>query len=139
MPNASVAKCSFRFGSDGATGVDPEPAREWDSVLYAKQVVPFVDLTVKGWTWYQGDCTAIPPAALPGFTQTGDATLLSIRFHLNVGEVVRDRRTVVVATARVLDRESQQTAVPLTATLQSLRSFLAGFLWGGGGVLLRAE
>ena len=65
MPNASVAKCSFRFGSDGATGVDPEPAREWDSVLYAKQVVPFVDMTVKGWAWYQGDCTEHPPPARP--------------------------------------------------------------------------
>jgi hypothetical protein len=48
MPNSSVTQCTYRFGSDGATGIDTEPTREWDSVLYAKQVVPFLDMTVKG-------------------------------------------------------------------------------------------
>ena len=27
----------------------------WDGQLFAKQVMPFVDMTVKGWTWYQGE------------------------------------------------------------------------------------
>ena len=25
----------------------------WNGQLFAKQVMPFVDMTVKGWTWYQ--------------------------------------------------------------------------------------
>ena len=27
----------------------------WNGQLFAKQVMPFVDMTVKGWTWYQGE------------------------------------------------------------------------------------
>ena len=27
----------------------------WNGVLFAKQVMPFVDMTVKGFTWYQGE------------------------------------------------------------------------------------
>jgi hypothetical protein len=49
--NESLALCLFRSGSDGATGVTSN--REGEAILYAKQVLPFVDLTVKGWVWYQ--------------------------------------------------------------------------------------
>ena len=27
--NATISKCSYRNGANGASGVDPEPAREW--------------------------------------------------------------------------------------------------------------
>jgi len=55
MTNTSISNCTFRSGSNGATGVETEASREFDAILYAKQVIPFVDMTVKGWTWYQGE------------------------------------------------------------------------------------
>ena len=35
----------------------PRPCvpRRWDSQLYGQQVLPFVDMTLKGWLWYQGE------------------------------------------------------------------------------------
>jgi len=27
----------------------------WNGQLFAKQIMPFVDMTVRGWTWYQGE------------------------------------------------------------------------------------
>jgi hypothetical protein len=32
-----------------------EKRTAWNGQLFAKQVMPFVDMTVKGWTWYQGE------------------------------------------------------------------------------------
>lgn len=32
-----------------------ESKTAWNGQLFAKQVMPFVDMTVKGWTWYQGE------------------------------------------------------------------------------------
>ena len=55
MTNASVLECKWRTGSNGATGIDTPGAESWDAVLYAKQVVPFVDMTVKGFAWYEND------------------------------------------------------------------------------------
>ena len=33
----------------------PEHRDAWNGQLFAKQVMPFVDMTVKGWVWYQGE------------------------------------------------------------------------------------
>ena len=46
MPNASVNVCSDRSGMS---------VPWWDAQLYGTQVLPFVDMTVKGFLWYQGE------------------------------------------------------------------------------------
>jgi hypothetical protein len=38
---------------DSINGTEVKTA--WNGQLFAKQVMPFVDMTVKGWTWYQGE------------------------------------------------------------------------------------
>jgi hypothetical protein len=45
MDNATIGQCANRSGE--ATPV-------WDGQLFAKLVMPFTDMTVKGWAWYQG-------------------------------------------------------------------------------------
>mmetsp|Transcript_21094 Transcript_21094/g.32442 ORF Transcript_21094/g.32442 Transcript_21094/m.32442 type:complete len:669 (-) Transcript_21094:939-2945(-) len=47
MNNATIGKCKQRGSSDGAL--------YWDAQLFSSQVLPFVDMTVKGWVWYQGE------------------------------------------------------------------------------------
>lgn len=44
--NSSLHSCTQRAG---------ENAQYWDAQLFATQVLPFVDFTVKGWLWYQGE------------------------------------------------------------------------------------
>lgn len=44
--STSIGKCSQRSG---------ESTPWWDARLFATQVSPFVDMTVKGWLWYQGE------------------------------------------------------------------------------------
>lgn len=49
---------STRYGDyvpcpDTVNGTEHRDA--WNGQLFAKQVMPFVDMTVKGWTWYQGE------------------------------------------------------------------------------------
>jgi len=46
MDNATINRCSHRSGAD---------VPYWDSVRFAQQVLPFVDMTLKGWIWYQGE------------------------------------------------------------------------------------
>ena len=46
MNNATINKCTNRLS---------ENIKWWDSQLFATQVLPFVDMTVKGWVWYQGE------------------------------------------------------------------------------------
>lgn len=46
MNNATINKCSNRSS---------ENIKWWDAELFATQVIPFVDMTVKGWVWYQGE------------------------------------------------------------------------------------
>ena len=46
MNNATISKCTNRSS---------ENIRWWDGQLFATQVLPFVDMTVKGWVWYQGE------------------------------------------------------------------------------------
>ena len=46
MENSTINRCSARSG---------EKMPYWDSVRFAEQVLPFVDMTVKGWVWYQGE------------------------------------------------------------------------------------
>lgn len=44
--DSSLLACSQRTG---------EASPEWNGRLYGKQTLPFVDMTVKGWAWYQGE------------------------------------------------------------------------------------
>lgn len=46
MDNTTISKCSDRLGED---------IPQWDGVLFGKLVVPFLDMTVKGFVWYQGE------------------------------------------------------------------------------------
>ena len=46
MTNASMSVCSDRLG---------ESAPWWNSQLYGQQTLPFVDMTVAGFVWYQGE------------------------------------------------------------------------------------
>lgn len=46
MDNTTIGKCSQRAG---------ENLPQWDGPLFGKFVMPYVDMTVKGWTWYQGE------------------------------------------------------------------------------------
>eukprot|EP00041_Stephanoeca_diplocostata_P018767 m.396690 g.396690 ORF g.396690 m.396690 type:complete len:756 (+) comp21114_c0_seq4:60-2327(+) len=48
MDNSSIGTCSNRSG-------ETSPLSPWDGQLFAKLVIPFVDMTVKGWVWYQGE------------------------------------------------------------------------------------
>lgn len=32
-----------------------ESSPEWNGQLFGKMTIPFVDMTVKGWVWYQGE------------------------------------------------------------------------------------
>jgi len=44
MDNSTINECTDRLGAD---------ITKWDGVLYAKMVVPFFSMTVKGFLWYQ--------------------------------------------------------------------------------------
>jgi hypothetical protein len=44
--SSSIGQCSQRSG---------QSMPWWDAHLFATQVSPFVDMTVKGWLWYQGE------------------------------------------------------------------------------------
>ena len=44
MDNTTIGTCSNRTGGG-----------DYDGNLFAQQIVPFVDMTVKGWVWYQGE------------------------------------------------------------------------------------
>ena len=46
MNNATINKCTNRSS---------ENIPWWDGELFVQQVLPFVDMTVKGWVWYQGE------------------------------------------------------------------------------------
>ncbi|CAB9525804.1 Sialate O-acetylesterase [Seminavis robusta] len=55
MNNATIEKCQNRSGS-GPQDLRPYKRQLWwDSQLFATQVLPFSDMTVKGWVWYQGE------------------------------------------------------------------------------------
>ena len=45
MDNATIGHCTNRSGEDSPV---------WDGQLFAKLVLPFTDMTIKGWAWYQG-------------------------------------------------------------------------------------
>jgi sialate O-acetylesterase len=44
--NATLHMCTQRVG---------EESPWWDAQLFATQVLPFADMTIKGWIWYQGE------------------------------------------------------------------------------------
>jgi hypothetical protein len=44
LNDTSLLACSDRTGVKNP---------EWNGRLYGKQTLPFVDMTVKGWLWYQ--------------------------------------------------------------------------------------
>ena len=44
--DTTLTACSHRTG---------ENSPEWNGRLYGKQTLPFVDMTIKGWLWYQGE------------------------------------------------------------------------------------
>jgi len=46
MPNASINVCGNRSGA---------ATPWWDAQLFGQQVIPFVDMSVKGFLWYQGE------------------------------------------------------------------------------------
>jgi len=48
--NSSLHMCTQRVGED---------SQYWDAQLFATQVLPFVDMTLKGWLWYQGEANMI--------------------------------------------------------------------------------
>lgn len=48
--NSSLHSCTQRVGED---------SQYWDAQLFATQVLPFIDTTVKGWIWYQGEANMI--------------------------------------------------------------------------------
>ena len=52
MPGYAIDTChDSGFFQAGSTA----PRSVWDGQLWAKMVMPFVDMTVKGWAWYQGE------------------------------------------------------------------------------------
>jgi hypothetical protein len=46
MNNATIGRCANRSSGKELW---------WDSQLFASQVLPFVDFSLKGWVWYQGE------------------------------------------------------------------------------------
>lgn len=46
MNNHTINQCTQRLG---------ENIPWWDSQLFGQQILPFVDMTIKGWVWYQGE------------------------------------------------------------------------------------
>lgn len=63
MSNATINTCANR--SSGPPG---SPGRTFDASLYAKQVLPFVDMTVKGWVWCE--CLCLSLSTLPWVSLT---------------------------------------------------------------------
>ena len=55
MSNASINTCT-----DRSSGPPHSPGRAWDARHFADMVSPFLDMTVKGWTWckYLQQCVA---------------------------------------------------------------------------------
>ena len=51
MNNASYTGATRCPDEEGGT----EVRSPWNGQLFAKQIMPFVDMTVKGFTWYQGE------------------------------------------------------------------------------------
>jgi hypothetical protein len=60
MINSTMSRCSAV-----GTGV-------WDAQLTGQQVAPFMDMTLKGWVWYQGSepHALVTPTAAATLTQT---------------------------------------------------------------------
>jgi len=55
MDNATIGTCHNRStSSDKSENSDEQPHYE-DAQYYGSQVVPFADMTIKGWLWYQGE------------------------------------------------------------------------------------
>jgi hypothetical protein len=52
----------------------------WNGQLFAKQVMPFVDMTVKGWTWYQGENNMMDPKGTCAADPPHHRLLTSTRF-----------------------------------------------------------
>lgn len=52
MDNRTISQCHQRTVPGQG---DTEPYLWWESQLYASQVLPFVDMTLKGFLWYQGE------------------------------------------------------------------------------------
>lgn len=50
MDNSTIDLCHNR-----TSPMQPIVERWWESQLYATQVLPFADMTIKGWIWYQGE------------------------------------------------------------------------------------
>jgi hypothetical protein len=46
MVNASISACTQRTG---------ENIPWWDGQLFGQQILPFTDMTIKGWAWYQAE------------------------------------------------------------------------------------
>jgi hypothetical protein len=56
MSNASINTCTGR-----SSGPPHSPGRDWDARHFADMVSPFLDMTVKGWTWYRASTWHPPP------------------------------------------------------------------------------
>jgi len=50
-----IEEYSVNTTLDVCTDRSSENIPWWDGQLYGQQVLPFVDATVKGWVWYQGE------------------------------------------------------------------------------------
>eukprot|EP01052_Picozoa_sp_SAG31_P017617 SAG31_NODE_1213_length_9359_cov_4.298164_12_plen_212_part_00 len=61
MSNASINTCAKR-----SSGPPHSPGRDWDARHFADMISPFLDMTVKGWTWYRMlSLYLIPPTSPP--------------------------------------------------------------------------
>jgi hypothetical protein len=50
MDNTTIGTCHNRSGAGR-----PNEELWWEGQLFATQVLPFVDMTIRGWIWYQGE------------------------------------------------------------------------------------
>ena len=56
MDNSTIHQCRNR----SATGTD-NGQLYWEGQLFGSQVLPFADMTLKGWLWYQGVISLVSP------------------------------------------------------------------------------
>ena len=99
----------------------PTPSlRRWDSQLYGQQVIPFVDMTVKGWLWYQGENNM-------GGTYGNAAA--GVGYGCEQLELVRGWRAAWSAVPNTTDPLAPFGLVTLASSGESKRLGGGGLLW----------
>merc|ERR1719272_1464628 len=79
----------------------------WNGQLFAKQVMPFVDMTVKGWTWYQGENNM--------FDVKGNAAM-DVGYSCMQRELVKGWRAIWSETSGTTDPEAPFGIVTLASS-----------------------